>query len=242
MKKSRVKTWVFVIFIWLLFMGFLSLGVLILVRVNDQITLEDEIYNLESLMSAEYPDDVFLEERFQTLVTDGAYADVERALKNYLKEYYETYQEVKALYEDDTIAGLLSYQNMMVDGPIFSSSLSYAEKFKTKLSALSLKEEKLYDEDYYMSFYSASSNDSYYKEYYEEQIKDYLGTSESIKEELDDTLNVVQIEIDILNHLKNNQGSWYLERGGLYFSDAEVEKEYYLLLNKFNESEESVDL
>lgn len=241
MKKSRVKTWLFVLFVWLLFMGFLSFGVLVFVRVNDQITLEDEIYNLESTMNEKYPDEAFLEERFQTIVTDGAYANVEKSLKNYLKEYYKTYQEIKALYEDDTIAGLLSYQNMVVDGPIFTASLSYAEKFKTKLSTLSLKEEKLYDADYYMSFYS-SSDGVYYKDYYEEQIKDYLGTSESIKEELDDTLNVVQIEIDILNHLKKNQGSWYLENGGLYFSNGEVEKEYYILLNKFNEREESVDL
>ena len=71
---------------------------------------------------------------------------------------------------------------MLIDGPNFETSIPYIEKVINKLNNLKETEEKLYNQDYYMSFYEG--NDSFYKEYYEEQIKDYLANQKSIKEDM----------------------------------------------------------
>ena len=51
-----------------------------------------------------------------------------------------------------------------------------------------------------------------------------------------------KLEKEILVFLKDNQNSWSLQNKNIYFTDQNVEREYYLLINKFSESEESVDL
>ena len=127
-----------------------------------------------------------------------------------------------------------------MDGPNFETSIPYTEKVINKLNELKETEEKLYNRDYYMNFYEG--NDSFYKEYYEEQIKDYLDDQKSIKEDMEEVIKIITLEKEILVFLKDNQNSWSLQNKNIYFSDQNVEREYYLLINKFSESEESVDL
>ncbi len=240
MKKSKVGTWLFVIIVWLILAGIVSFGGFILINVNYQITLEDEIWTIENEMSDEYVDEYFLNERFNTIVSDGNYKDVEKAIKTYLKEYYNTYKSIRTIYENDKITSILSYENMLIDGPNFETSIPYIEKVINKLNELKETEEKLYNRDYYMNFYEGK--DSFYKEYYEEQIKDYLGNQKSIKEDMEEVIKIIELEKEILVFLKDNQNSWSLQNKNIYFTDQNVEREYYLLINKFSESEESVDL
>lgn len=240
MKKSKVGTWLFVIIVWLILVGMVSIGGFILINVNYQITLEDEIWTIENEMSDEYVDEYFLNERFNTIVSDGNYKDVEKAIKNYLKEYYNTYKSIRTVSENDKITSILSYENMLMDGPNFDTSIPYTEKVINKLNELKETEEKLYNRDYYMNFYEGK--DSFYKEYYEEQIKDYLGNQKSIKEDMEEVIKIIELEKEILVFLKDNQSSWSLQNQNIYFTDQNVEREYYLLINKFSESEESVDL
>lgn len=240
MKKSKVGTWLFVIIVWLILAGMVSFGGFILINVNYQVTLEDEIWTIENEMSDEYVDEYFLNERFNTIVSDGNYKDVEKAIKTYLKEYYNTYKSIRTISENDKITSILSYENMLMDGPNFETSIPYAEKVINKLNELKETEEKLYNRDYYMNFYEGK--DSFYKEYYEEQIKDYLGNQKSIKEDMEEVIKIITLEKEILVFLKDNQNSWSLQNKNIYFTDQNVEREYYLLINKFSESEESVDL
>lgn len=240
MKKSKVGTWLFVIIVWLILVGMVSFGGFILINVNYQITLEDEIWTIENEMSDEYVDEYFLNERFNTIVSDGNYKDVEKAIKSYLKEYYNTYKNIRTVYENDKITSILSYENMLMDCPNFETSIPYTEKVINKLNELKETEEKLYNRDYYMNFYEGK--DSFYKEYYEEQIKDYLGNQKSIKEDMEEVIKIIALEKEILVFLKDNQNSWSLQNKNIYFTDQNVEREYYLLINKFSESEESVDL
>ena len=240
MKKSKVGTWLFVIIVWLILAGMVSFGGFILINVNYQITLEDEIWTIENEMSDEYVDEYFLNERFNTIVSDGNYKDVEKAIKTYLKEYYNTYKSIRTIYENDKITSILSYENMLIDGPNFETSIPYIEKVINKLNNLKETEEKLYNQDYYMSFYEGK--DSFYKGYYEEQIKDYLANQKSIKEDMEEVIKIITLEKEILVFLKDNQNSWSLQSQNIYFTDQNVEREYYLLINKFSESEESVDL
>ena len=240
MKKSKVGTWLFVIIVWLILAGIVSFGGFILINVNYQITLEDEIWTIENEMSDEYVDEYFLNERFNTIVSDGNYKDVEKAIKTYLKEYYNTYKSIRTIYENDKITSILSYENMLIDGPNFETSIPYIEKVINKLNNLKETEEKLYNRDYYMNFYEGK--DSFYKEYYEEQIKDYLANQKSIKEDMEEVIKIIELEKEILVFLKDNQNSWSLQNQNIYFTDQNVEREYYLLINKFSESEESVDL
>ena len=240
MKKSKVGTWLFVIIVWLILAGIVSFGGFILINVNYQITLEDEIWTIENEMSDEYVDEYFLNERFNTIVSDGNYKDVEKAIKIYLKEYYNTYKSIRTIYENDKITSILSYENMLMDGPNFETSIPYTGKVINKLNELKETEEKLYNRDYYMNFYKGK--DSFYKEYYEEQIKDYLDDQESIKENMEEVIKIITLEKEILVFLKDNQDSWSLQNKNIYFTDQNVEREYYLLINKFSESEESVDL
>lgn len=240
MKKSKVGTWLFVIIVWLILAGVVSFGGFILINVNYQVTLEDEIWTIENEMSDEYVDEYFLNERFNTIVSDGNYKDVEKAIKTYLKEYYNTYKSIRTISENDKITSILSYENMLMDGPNFETSIPYAEKVINKLNELKETEEKLYNRDYYMNFYEGK--DSFYKEYYEEQIKDYLDNQKSIKEDMEEVIKIIALEKEILVFLKDNQNSWSLQNKNIYFTDQNVEREYYLLINKFSESEESVDL
>ena len=98
MKKSKVGTWLFVIIVWLILAGMVSFGGFILINVNYQITLEDEIWTIENEMSDEYVDEYFLNERFNTIVSDGNYKDVEKAIKTYLNEYYSIMRNNKYAY------------------------------------------------------------------------------------------------------------------------------------------------
>ena len=113
---------------------------------------------------------------------------------------------------------------MLMDGPNFETSIPYAEKVINKLNELKETEEKLYNRDYYMNFYEGK--DSFYKEYYEEQIKDYLDNQKSIKEDMEEVIKIIALEKEILVFLKDNQNSWSLQNKNIYFTDQNVEREY----------------
>ena len=59
---------------------------------------------------------------------------------------------------------------------------------------------------------------------------------------MEEVIKIIELEKEILVFLKDNQSSWSLQNQNIYFTDQNVEREYYLLINKFSESEESVDL
>ena len=59
---------------------------------------------------------------------------------------------------------------------------------------------------------------------------------------MEEVIKIIELEKEILVFLKDNQNSWSLQNQNIYFTDQNVEREYYLLINKFSESEESVDL
>ena len=74
-----------------------------------------------------------LDEKTNNIVTNGKYAKVEKAAKNYAHDLFHTAFEIKDMLEDEQMAKLLTASNYEEDGPEFVETKKYLSETKQAL-------------------------------------------------------------------------------------------------------------
>lgn len=59
------------------------------------------------------------------LKTDGTYKKIEKIIKNYLNMYSMKARKVLEIMNDEKLKSILSYENYIADGPLFTNTLEY---------------------------------------------------------------------------------------------------------------------
>ena len=124
---------------------------------------------------------------------------------------------------------MITYKNYQEDGPNFSSTKTYINTTKTKLENYkNLYKEFLTEEK--AKSYLKEELDSYYQEFYIEQI---IGkeNDETIIADIDNIIEILNNSKVIIDFLVNYQDNWYLEDNYIYFTSEELTNQYDNLLN-----------
>lgn len=226
----------FFIFCFIIIDAILVVGFLV---IRDATSLS----KLDNEMSIIYKKDI-TNDRYNTkLKSNGGYAVVEKAIKDYLDYYAVNIQKLSQMLDDPKLAEMLSYDNYSKDGPNFNESLKYLEDNKKSFNKIVDELLENMNEDNISKRILEKTDDSYYISLY----KDIMFSDEMSDElnNINDLLNNVKTDandiydtcITVLNYLKVYQGEWTLEDGEIKFKTQDMYDYYTGLVNKVKKDE-----
>ena len=172
------------------------------------------------------------------LITQGDYAIVEKAVKDYLKESINYILEIKDLLENSRMNDILTIDNIKEDEPDFVETTTYINETKTKLEEAKVKLVDMLTEEKMMSYINGKIDDEYYIDLYKEIVtaNDEIGLKEDDEKELEDTIDtlikILDIENEAITLLKDNKNSWVIENDKIAFDTDELVDEYNSLLSE----------
>lgn len=195
-----------------------------------------EIAQIEELTNSGNFDMTELDKKTSIIVTNGKYATVEKAVKNYASDLFNTAFKIRAVLEDDNMTKLLAAENYEKDGPEFVETKKYLAETKKKLEEGKKEILAYLEESKLNSYIEAETTDEYYINLYKELITEDIEMSEQERNEIEESMNAVEsilnIEEEIIDFLIANKGKWKVQGGQvLFYSNALVET-YNGLLSK----------
>ena len=210
LKKLRV----IIVILGMLF--FLLCAIIIIKEYKDIRTeekLENEIIKIEKQMTIKNIDAG--KESIDTgkLITTGEYKKVEEAFKKYSQVYYK------------------QVENIEQEKPDFENTTSELKTLKEMIEQENKNYEELISTSTITSFIEKAT-ERYYVNYYKENINSLKrkSFSKSIKKELNNSLELINAKIELINFLKNNK-DWEIIDNKIQYEDEEFQKEYELYLD-----------
>lgn len=174
----------------------------------------------------------------ENMKSTGKYAEVEKAIKTYLKEYAAEIQKITDIADDEKIKNILSIENYKSDGPEFNESLPYIEELEKNLSESSEKVIKLMDKEEILGYINNYDLSDKYKELYktlmldEKTEKDLEQSQTQLKDSIDEYKEFVQSIKDVLNFLKENKSEWEIQNNLVMFNSQSLLNQYNKLTSK----------
>jgi len=226
-KKSRKSR------LWLLigmffFIMFTCISFLVAKDLNQENKLVNELDRMENMINAAYTDENIVNLKLNTLVTEGEYAVIESSYKSYLKDYFRVVLEIKSILEDENVSNILAIKNYEIDGPKFESTKKLIETTLIKISDIKKEYEKLIDEDTIMSYIDGNNLDSYYVDFYLQEIVKDIERLDGLKvvNSLDSKINELNVSNKIIKLLSENSTKWSINNESIVFSDDSVKNNY----------------
>ncbi len=196
---------------------------------TQELAIKNEIQQMDEMTSdVENLDVETFNKKADTIITTGDYAIVEQAVKAYLKESINYTLEIKALLDDEQMANIVTADNYETDGPDFVQTTQYLSDSKAKLEKAKTKFPEMFTEEKIMSYIDGKIDDEYYIDFYKEVAignEEELMSQEdldTINSSLDTVINILNIEEEMINLLKDNKGTWTIEDGMIMFSSDSV--------------------
>lgn len=170
--------------------------------------------------------------------TSGSYAAVERTIKQYCKEYSDSYKKLMEdiTREQELLEDVLNVSSYGTDGKIFEETVSEVTEAKEQFSKDAAKVQALLEKDNIMARISTENVNSEYIELYRNYFFGNSKLSEMIakeKEEISATKKSVENTytktIDLLNFLLENKSHWVIQNSKLVFDNASLYAKYITL-------------
>ena len=202
--------------------------------------LENELNSLYTLLN-NYPLDYeALDKQMATITTKDDYAKVEKAAKDYSKDFVNYMKQFDTLLNNETIVNALNVENIKEDGPDFTKTKNTLSESKTSLDTILTNFSNYLTEEAAMSYVKDMELDDYYIDFYKKfTLGDNLAEMESARDEVINNLNnlksLIESEEEGINFLAKNKGSWEIEDDQLLFSSESLSNQYNAIIAKIQE-------
>ena len=197
--------------------------------------LKDELTELNSLSNAETIDVDAINERLNRTITKGDYAVVEQAFKQYLKDSFDNTMKIAEIINDDRIINLLTVSNYQEDGKDFIESKNYINTTRESLENYKNEYKNFFTEEKVMSYINDKGLDSYYTDFYKEEIVGDIeaeGADTTVEDSINELINILNVSEKVINFLSENQNSWQIQGENITFDRQELFDEYEQLISE----------
>ncbi len=197
--------------------------------------LRDELAELNNLSNAETIDVDAINERLNRTITKGDYAVVEQAFKQYLKDSFDNTMKIAEIINDDGIINLLTVNNYLEDGKDFVESKNYINTTRESLKKYKNEYKNFFTEEKVMSYINDKGLDSYYTDFYKEEIIGDIeaeGTDTTVEDSINELINILNISEKVINFLSENQNNWQIQGENITFDRQELSDEYEQLISE----------
>ena len=226
--KKAIKIVVIIIFIILLFI----IGLNIYNDLKIENKLKKEIHELNNIMEATSFDEKLFNEKISNTISTGNYYKVERASKNYLKDYYLSINNIIEYFKSNNLSDLITINNYKNDGKDFKKSIEKLNESKNKVKELKDAFELMKKEEKVLSYIDNNLND-YYINYYKNIIGKVkkTNTEKQLSNQINEYTTMIDNIFKVFDFLKTNKNNWEIGNGKILFKSDELAKEYTNLLN-----------
>ena len=195
--------------------------------------LEKEVEEISDIVNATEFDEKAYKKHLNKTVTTGEIYKVERAYKNWLRDYLKTSNEIEEFYAVLGKGELLSEETIVADGKSFTTLRATLNAYSNKLDNLRDKYNNLSDEDYVIKYYDKDGS-ALYTDYFLEIMGDIRQTQEEkeISNNLKNCSKYLKEVKAIYDYLSDNQNHWTIKNNTLYFDSEELLNKYKELVNK----------
>lgn len=168
------------------------------------------------------------------------YGKVEKAIKEYIKNYSDKIKKANDIINDETIKKVLSSSNFENDGPNFEKSLNILEKNKKQFDDTINELNKMTNKETIMEFINKYNlSDKYvnlYKKYMfgKEYKKDIENNKKIINKINELGTKVLNTDITVLKLLKDNPDGWVIKEDSIYFYSNDLMNQYNSLIENLN--------
>ena len=233
-EKKKMKTWlkVLLIIIGVLLLSFcLLVGYFVYSDLQVEKKINREVQEIEDILNSIHFDEEAFEKKLDHTVSSGDYYKVERAYKNYLKDYYLLINRIIDFYNSIEVDDILSIENIKTDGKDFIKTRVKLDVYKVSCDKLRKSFDSMSDEETVMS-YLKGDLDSYYVDYYKKIIGDVSQTEK--EKELSKYLSMSSDQIkgikSIFDFLSGNKEHWTTDDNNILFDSNALIVEYQKLI------------
>ncbi len=217
--------------------GFVVLGILFFLLcafitikefqdVRTEEKLDSEVRRVEKQMTIKNIDNG--KEKIDTgkIVSTGEYKKVEEAFKNYTGTYYKQAKNIHQNYKEIMDNDIETIEKIKQEKPDFVNSTEQLTTLKEMIEQENKNYEELLSVKTIISFMDSNTK-KYYINYYRDIISRIKrnNLSRSIKKELNDSLELINSKLELLDFLKNNK-EWDIVDDSIKYEDEELQKEY----------------
>ena len=208
---------------------------------SQELAIKNQIQEIDQMTSDIQTIDVEeFNQKTDTIVTTGNYAIVEQAVKQYIKDSINYTLEINSLLQDDTMANLVTTKNYQADGPDFIETTTYITESKAKLEEAKNEFSNMFTEEKIMSYIDGKVDNEKFIDLYKEVA---IGNQtelipqeelDTVKSSLDNIINILDIEQEMINLLKDNSGKWQIQNDMVMFDSNDLLIKYNALVGKLN--------
>ncbi len=230
---SKKKIW---IAIGIVLIAILCVGAFFVFRdLKQEEALEDEMDQIYEMMDRKNIDIEGVRSLLTRTIAKGEYQVVEKALKQYLVDVLDTYEETLALLEDEQMTNLLTIENYKTDGPDFKNSKEYINQTTKSLTDLKEQFVNYLKQSTVLSYIEKTNVESYYVEFYKELAldgtEDFDDAEKTLEKSIDDVLALLRDCDRVFDFLIQNKGKWDIQDETLYFDSDALTIQYNRLID-----------
>ena len=232
----KVKKWLKRIGIGFLAIVLLFFALIIFFVIKDfksEDKLNKEVEEIQNILDATEFDEAVFKKKLNKPVTTGDYYKVERAYKNYLRDYLKINDSIVDFYDKLEIESLLTMDNIKTDGKDFIKTRSILNSYTNQLDNLKSSLDSMSDENKVISYLKGDLDD-YYKNYYKQIIGDIRQTEaeKELSKYLEDSSTLLKNTKGTFDFLSEQQQHWVVENDMVLFDSQELLEEYQKIISE----------
>lgn len=169
----------------------------------------------------------------EEIKSSGKYADVEKALKDYVVEYQGIAVSVAKQYENEKLTNILSADNYKNDGPEFTESKKLIEDVKKQGEEAKTKLAEMVTDEYKDKRADEVGLTGKYKDLFKTSIQLESELSD-VNKTIDNVNNYLSKIDDVFNFLKENKSNWEVKNNRVEFKSMSQVTKYNSLITMVN--------
>lgn len=196
--------------------------------------IKTELTEISELANAENIDMDKINAKLNSTVTKGEYAIVEKSAKQYLSDNFNNSIEMANLLNDENITKMLTVENYKTDGKEFKNTKAYLSKTIQKLEDCKNKYYEFFTEEKAMSYINDKNLDSYYTDFYKNEIvadTETQGNDKTVENAINNTISTLKTSEKIIDFLIENKNYWEIQDDNIAFSSDSLANKYNELAN-----------
>lgn len=231
MKKKII---IIIILIIAILAGIIGYSVYQDLKQEDNLKIElDDISNMINYEDMSNLDEI--NKRLDQTVTKKDYAVVEKAFKQYMKDFLNNTHEITEIFDDERIVKALSAENYKNDGPDFKETKELLKNYSDKLAECTSKYNEFLTEEKIMSYIDDKNLDDYYIELYRNELVSDIEkekADKTVENSINEIIDVMNNSEDIIDFLVKNKGKWEIDGEDIVFDNQKLIDEYQELIDK----------
>ena len=201
--------------------------------------IREEVNKLNELSEKEYN-----AEEVNTIldrtVSSGDYVEAEKAIKAYMKDFFDMTFNVVTEMEMANVESILDEKNLTEDSPDFNKTKENLNNVKVKLNEYKEKSAEFLTEEKIKTYIEGKNLKDSVREFYINELakvgeEDKKGINE-LNQAIDKAIILIGKIENVVNYLANNKGSWTIENSLPVFTTQAQADEYNRLLQDIIDS------